>query len=297
MDISQIAGLTNSASLGNLSGDVGSIDISQFLGTQSSAFGGFDMSSIMGGNFDINSIMGGFDMSSIMGGNFDINSIMSGFDMSSIMGGNFDINSLLGGGGILGGAAAINASSVGDSEFPIPTTTPKPKPTSTPSSTTSSSSSSGGSGEFSNVTTGGKGSEGSNQRAVEVRDRLMKDYGLTKEQASGIVGNLYHESDGMKSDVNEYSGGGGFGWAQWTGSRRSQMESWCKSNGYDPNSAEGNYQFLKYELDNVETGTIPAVKSASTAEEAAMAFERNFERAASPVMAERLKWANAINNM
>ncbi len=282
MDISQLssAGAMNAGSLDTLGSE--SIDLTQFLGSQTSALGGFD----------INSILGDFDMTGMLEG-FDINSILSGFDMGNILG-DFDINS------ILSGASVINAESVGGNDQKLPVLAAAPQtqssPTTTPSSTTTPNSVVGSS-EFSNTKPEGKGSESSKKTAVEVRDRLMQDYGLTKEQASGIVGNLYHESDGMKPDVNEYSGGGGFGWAQWTGSRRAEMENWCKSNGYDPSSTEGNYQFLKHEMDTVETGTIPAVKNAGSASEAALAFEGTFERATSPVMDERIKWANEIANM
>jgi len=55
------------------------------------------------------------------------------------------------------------------------------------------------------------------QKAPQVIDRLTKDFGLTKEQAAGIVGNLGHESGGFKQlqEINPLGGGkGGYGCAQ-----------------------------------------------------------------------------------
>jgi len=47
--------------------------------------------------------------------------------------------------------------------------------------------------------------------------------GFTHEQAAGIMGNLQAESH-FSSSVVEYSGGGGYGIAQWTAGRRSLLE-------------------------------------------------------------------------
>jgi len=59
-----------------------------------------------------------------------------------------------------------------------------------------------------------------------------KDFGLTKDQAAGIVANLWHESGGMNSGINQGGKIGtpssnmvddnanGYGIAQWGGTRK-----------------------------------------------------------------------------
>jgi len=57
-------------------------------------------------------------------------------------------------------------------------------------------------------------------KAPGIMKRLQEDFGFTKEQAAGILGNLGHESGGLKvmQERNPTGGGrGGYGWAQWTG--------------------------------------------------------------------------------
>ena len=76
---------------------------------------------------------------------------------------------------------------------------------------------------------------------------FLRANGFTAEAASGAMGNMFAES-GMIVDVEEYSGGGGYGLCQWTGSRRTDLVNWCKNNGYGYNTLEGQLNFLMYEL-------------------------------------------------
>lgn len=81
---------------------------------------------------------------------------------------------------------------------------------------------------------------------------LMKDYGISKEYAAGIVGNLDYETGGFQfmQEISPLVKGsrGGFGFAQWTGPRRVAFEKWAKENKLDPTSYEANYGFLKHEI-------------------------------------------------
>jgi hypothetical protein len=83
-----------------------------------------------------------------------------------------------------------------------------------------------------------------NDRLAFYRDRLSKDLGISRDAASGVVGNLYDES--RLQAINE-KGGGGFGWAQWTGSRRTEFEAYAKTHG-GTTSDTANYGFLVQEL-------------------------------------------------
>lgn len=76
---------------------------------------------------------------------------------------------------------------------------------------------------------------------------FLRAHGFTAEAAAGTMGNMFAES-GMIVDVEEYSGGGGYGLCQWTGPRRTDLMNWCKNNGYSYNSLDGQLNFLMYEL-------------------------------------------------
>lgn len=158
--------------------------------------------------------------------------------------------------------------------------------------------------------TGQLGEAEGKQQAVKVAHRLMQDFGLTKEQAAGVAGNLYHESAGMNSNVNEFGSDPngqpfgppngtqfGYGWAQWTGDRKTAYLDYCKSIGLDPSSPAANYAMLSHELNGSEAGTLDALKSASTPEEAAIAFRKVFERAANPVDEKRIAAAREIYSL
>lgn len=134
-----------------------------------------------------------------------------------------------------------------------------------------------------------------NQKAPGIMRRLMQDFGLTKEQAAGIVGNLGHESTGF-SELQEKNplipgSRGGYGWAQWTGPRRRAFEAWAAEKGLDPASDEANYGFLKHELETSERGALDAVRGAKTVGEATVAFEQSYERAGIKHYGSRHRWA------
>jgi len=136
--------------------------------------------------------------------------------------------------------------------------------------------------------------------ATQVAQALMKDLGLTKEQAAGLVGNLYHESGGMNPNINEGGalgaprGVGGYGWAQWTGARQQAYLNFARQGGMDPGSAQANYAFLIHELTTSESSALSALKSSSTATDAATVFRTTYERAEVPADASRIAAANNI---
>ena len=92
---------------------------------------------------------------------------------------------------------------------------------------------------------------------------------------------------------------GGFGWAQWTGARRTLFEAFCSKNGLDPFSDEANYGFLREELmdkvpDDKQSMGVTAVLKATSIGKAVRAFEAAFERAKSGLehFDRRDEWAN-----
>lgn len=131
------------------------------------------------------------------------------------------------------------------------------------------------------------------QKAPGIINRLMADFGFTRAQAAGIVGNLGHESGGLNTlqERNPTSGRGGYGWAQWTGPRRKAFEAWAAEKGLDLNSDEANYGFLKHELRTNHKGVVGSVKRAGSVDEATVAFEEGYERAGIKNYPSRMKWA------
>lgn len=116
-------------------------------------------------------------------------------------------------------------------------------------------------------------------------DRLMsdlqRDYGLTASQAAGWVGNFGHESGNFKFQEelvpNKY-GTKGYGFAQWTGPRRTALFNYAAKNGYAVNSYEAQYGYLRSELDGSYGYVMDAVRNASSLEEATAIVMNKFER-------------------
>lgn len=156
------------------------------------------------------------------------------------------------------------------------------------------------------------GTEGQ-ERRVNLVKHLMVDFGLSAEQASGIVGNFMHESAGTATvaqtvppDVNQGESvgappkfSGGYGWAQWTGGRQTRFIDFAVENGYmasrDVNATDGaDYAYLKKELTESYTVTIDELKKQTTPEDAATSFEATFEKAGQPALAERTANARQV---
>ena len=129
--------------------------------------------------------------------------------------------------------------------------------------------------------------------------QLQQDFGLTREQAVGIVANLSHESAGMNSGINQGGAigapsgnsdinGSGYGIAQWGGARKEGLIEFAQQHGLDPSSQAANYGYLKQELSGEYKSAIDAVKGTSTAADATLAFCNSFEKPTDPQMNSRL---------
>lgn len=131
------------------------------------------------------------------------------------------------------------------------------------------------------------------EKAPEVIRWLMRDFGLKDFQAAGVVGNIGRESAGFIElrEIGAPAGRGGYGWCQWTGPRAHLFLNWCRSHGMDWRSDVGNYGYLRHELQTSYAYVISHVEETSTAAHAAEVFERYYERAGVPAMAERIALA------
>jgi hypothetical protein len=143
--------------------------------------------------------------------------------------------------------------------------------------------------------------EESKKVAEQYVSQLQKDFGLSKEQAQGVVANLWHESMGMNSGINQGGNIGppssnnaddnanGYGMAQWGGVRKEGLIEFAKENGMDPSSQAASYGYLKKELSGEFSGVIDALKSTKTSEEALSVFCKQFEKASDPQMESRIQ--------
>ena len=130
--------------------------------------------------------------------------------------------------------------------------------------------------------------------APDVMKKLMADFELNSTMAAGILGNIGVESDGFRAyhQYGQPEGKGGYGWCQWTASRRKTFFEYCDQHGLDRMSDDASYGYLSYELNHSPyQNAIGALQKTKTLEEAVMAFERNFEKAGEPNYSGRNKYA------
>lgn len=121
---------------------------------------------------------------------------------------------------------------------------------------------------------------------------------LSDEDAAAVLGSFGTETGGFT--LREESNGKGYGWAQWTGERRDDMEQWCAANGFDPYH-EDEYEYDKacaaffvHEITETwekrvltEGGTIngvfyPPLCNCSTLDQKTESFWRLYERPGTP---------------
>lgn len=114
----------------------------------------------------------------------------------------------------------------------------------------------------------------------KVYTALVKN-GLTSAAACGVMANIEKESN---FNPSAGSTSGAYGLCQWTGSRRSNLFSFCKNNGYSSNSVEGQVAFLMHELRGAYSGVLNSLKSVSDSADGAYnagyRFCYDFERPA-----------------
>lgn len=132
-----------------------------------------------------------------------------------------------------------------------------------------------------------------NEIANRLISDLMADFGLTREQAAGVAGNFAHETLNFTRMQERGTSRGGLGYAQWTGTRRTDFENWAAERGLDTGSYEANYGYLKHELetDPYERRQFMRVTAATTPEEAAQIVSNEFLRPGTPHLDRRIDLA------
>ena len=137
-----------------------------------------------------------------------------------------------------------------------------------------------------------------NPAAAIVASKL-KQQGYTDAQIAGVLGNFSQES-GFNPRVNEGGavgapmGRGGFGLAQWTGGRQTNLVNFAKSRKLDPGDAGLQADFLLHELQGPESRAAESLRKAQSPEQAALVFRRDFERAGIPKDENRMRAARDL---
>jgi hypothetical protein len=111
---------------------------------------------------------------------------------------------------------------------------------------------------------------------------LMREFGLSKIQAAAILGNIGHECAGfhqMQEGAPIGGGRGGYGWCQWTASRRTRFEHFAAAQHLSPDSDKANYGYLLDELHSTHKRAITKLRATNDLESAVKAFEIWFEGA------------------
>lgn len=107
---------------------------------------------------------------------------------------------------------------------------------------------------------------------------LTREMGLNTAVACGILANVERE---CSFNVQDASYDGGYGIVQWTGSRNTALKNWCKNNGYDYTTLEGQLWYLKHDLEDNYPKILKYLKGVSNtaagAYDAAYYFCYNFE--------------------
>ncbi len=129
----------------------------------------------------------------------------------------------------------------------------------------------------------------------------FKGTGLSDEQVAGIMGNLAWESGdptfNKATDSEELSGGGGYGLAQWTGGRRTQLNDAASRAGSSVTDLQFQLDYLHQEMktrterDGGSTTEMDGIKKTGSVEEATEYFMYNFERPGDLRLEERTEYA------
>ena len=127
--------------------------------------------------------------------------------------------------------------------------------------------------------------------AAEIADALKGALSINDAQAAGIVGNFMRES-ALNPRVNEGGavgmprGVGGYGLAQWTGSRQQDLIRFAGGAG-QAGDLQTQLRFVVKELLGPENRALQSLRSAQSPEQAAVIFDRDYERSGVKALGQR----------
>lgn len=135
-------------------------------------------------------------------------------------------------------------------------------------------------------------SESVNEKSKYARDYLV-NRGLTKEDASAVIGNLIQESN-LKTNADG-DGGTSLGIAQWHKTRKQSLLKYANDYGRDPYSLDTQLDFLLTEPK--WSDYIYHLSKFPTIEEKTKYFSEKYERPSKPMMNNRIGYAKSVLNL
>lgn len=80
-------------------------------------------------------------------------------------------------------------------------------------------------------------------------NKMTKEFGYTDAAAKALIANMVNENDTLDpTRGNKYGAVGLFQWLDPI--RKNNLQNYCKENGLDPNSTDGQLEFMNYEMQN-----------------------------------------------
>ena len=125
---------------------------------------------------------------------------------------------------------------------------------------------------------------------------FLKSKGLTDEQVAGIMGSLWGESNHFNPDLNEEGNGIGYGIAQWSFGRRTNLENYAKEQGKPVSDLGVQLSFLWHELETSQSAAKNAITSSNSVLEATTAWTNQFERPREDLRAGRIQEGQEVGN-
>jgi TP901 family phage tail tape measure protein len=116
--------------------------------------------------------------------------------------------------------------------------------------------------------------------ANTLTEHMMSTYGLTREQAVGAVGTMGYESGNFKQlqEMGHSGTGSGYGYAQWTGPRRTAFMENAQQNGLDPKSYDAQVSMIDKELGSAPyKRTIADLKNTDNPADASKVWQHDYE--------------------
>jgi hypothetical protein len=132
------------------------------------------------------------------------------------------------------------------------------------------------------------------ERAPVIMRNLIRDFPQLKDfHAAGVLGNIGRETGGFRlmQEVRPKKGRGGLGWLQWTGDRRKKFEAFCVPPIPGTETNEGNYAFMRQEMNGAERPAFDAFAATTNLASATAVFMSRYERPGVLALEERQDWA------
>ena len=156
------------------------------------------------------------------------------------------------------------------------------------------------------VSSGGSGGSASGYTGDTIAEKtwnFLIGQGYSEIAVAGLMGNIHQESGGFNPAIVENGGSGeGIGLIQWSYGRRTQLENYAAAMGKHWTDVDVQLDFLLMELTPggsqyanfqfIPSSAYEQWMNASSPEEAARIFCEAFERPGTPMMENRIHWAN-----